>query len=137
MTELLDLVVDRRILFNIGVRVGDIGLRLVVVVVGDKILHSVVREKFPELAAKLRGQRLVVRQNKRRAVDVCDDVCHRERFARACDAQQGLFLPARQHAFGQLFNCLRLVPRRFVGGDQLKFSFFHIPPPLWAVRSID
>ena len=58
--QTVDLLVDGGILFDIGIRVGDIGLGLVVVVVGNKILHRVVREKFPEFAAQLGRQRLIM-----------------------------------------------------------------------------
>ena len=68
VAQALDFVVDGGILFNIRVRVGDVRLGLIVVVVGDKILDGVFREKFAELRAQLRRERFVVRQHKRRAV---------------------------------------------------------------------
>ena len=57
--HLLDVIVDRRVLFDVHVGRRDIGLRLVVVVVGDEVLDSVVREEFAHLAVELRRQRLV------------------------------------------------------------------------------
>ena len=56
----VDLLIDGRILLDVGVRMGNIGFRLVVIVVTDKILHRVVGEKFPELAAQLGRQRLIM-----------------------------------------------------------------------------
>ena len=53
------LVVDGAVLFDIGIGAGDIGLRLVVVVVGDEIFHGVVRKKRAELGAELNGARTV------------------------------------------------------------------------------
>ena len=41
----LDLVVDGRVLLDIGVRLGNVRLGLVVVVVGDEVLDSVLGEK--------------------------------------------------------------------------------------------
>ena len=43
--EFLDLVVDAQVFLYVGVGHGQICLGLVVVVVGDEILHSVVREE--------------------------------------------------------------------------------------------
>ena len=68
MAQALDFIIDGGILFDIRVRVGDVCLGLIVVVVRDKILDSVFREKLAELRAQLRGERFVVRQHERRAV---------------------------------------------------------------------
>ena len=81
MAQALNFVVDGRVLFDIRVRVRDVRLGLIVVVVGDKILDGVLREKFTEFRTELRGKRFVVREHERRAVQLCNDVCHRERFA--------------------------------------------------------
>ena len=45
MTQLINLIVDRRILFNIGIRLGDVRLGLIKVVVADKVADVVVGEK--------------------------------------------------------------------------------------------
>ena len=76
MAQPLDLVVDGAVLFDKGVRVGDIGLGLVVVVIGDEILHRVFREKLLELAAELGGQSLVVGKDKGGPVQPGNDICH-------------------------------------------------------------
>ena len=55
----VDLVVDERVLLDIGVRLRDVGLRLVVVVVGDEVLGRILREEALELAVELGGQGLV------------------------------------------------------------------------------
>ena len=81
--QLVDLVVDRQILLDIGIRGGQVGLRLVVIVVGDEILHGVVREKGLELAIQLRGERLVVAQHERGPPHLLDDVGDGEGLARA------------------------------------------------------
>ena len=43
--ELVDVLVDEQILLDVGVRGGDVCLRLVVVVVADEVLDRVVREQ--------------------------------------------------------------------------------------------
>ena len=72
----VNLLVDGRVLLDKGVRVGDIGLRLVVVVVGDEVLHRVVGEELPELGAQLGGQGLVVGQHQGGALHCLDDLGH-------------------------------------------------------------
>ncbi len=64
--------VDRGILLDIGVRLRDVRLRLVVVVVGDEVLDRVVREQFSKLVGQLGGQRLVRRHHQRRALHLLD-----------------------------------------------------------------
>ena len=110
MAQALDLIVDGGVLLDIGVGVGDVGLGLVVVVVGDEILHGVFREELLELAAKLRGEGLVVRQHERRAVEARDDVCHREGLAGAGHAQEHLLLQAVFDAAHEGVDRLGLVP---------------------------
>ena len=55
----LDLVVDRGVLLDVGVRLRDVGLGLVVVVVGDEVLDRVVGQQLAELVGQLGGQGLV------------------------------------------------------------------------------
>ena len=90
--QLVELVVDGRFLLDVDVARRNVGLRLVVVVIGDEILDGVVREERLELVIQLRRQRLVVRQNQRRAVDLLDDLGHRVGLARAGHAEQHLVL---------------------------------------------
>ena len=55
VAQALDLLVDGGVLLDIGVGVGDVGLGLVVVVVGNKIFHRIIWEKLPEFRAELGG----------------------------------------------------------------------------------
>ena len=70
----VDLLVDRRFLLDVGVGARDVGLRLVVVVVGDEILDRIVREERLELAVELGGERLVGGEDERRALGLLDDL---------------------------------------------------------------
>jgi hypothetical protein len=87
--HLLDVLVDRGVLLDVGVGGRHIGLRLVVVVVGDEVLDRVVREELAHLAVELRGQGLVRRQQQGRALHALDDVGDGEGLAGAGDAEQG------------------------------------------------
>ena len=77
-------------LLDIGVGARDVGLGLVVVVVGDEILDRVVGEEDLELAVELGGERLVGREDQRRALRRLDHLGHGEGLARAGDAEQHL-----------------------------------------------
>ena len=125
VAQLVDFVVDHRVLLDVHVLAGDVRLGLVVVVVGDEVFHRVVREELAELGAELGGKRLVVRQHQGRAVDVGDDVCHREGLARAGHAQQRLLGQPRLHACGQLRDRVGLVAGRFIGCAQVEFVILH------------
>ena len=64
----VDLLVDLGFLLDVGVRPRHVGLGLVVVVVGDEVLDRVVGEEALELAVELGGERLVGREDDRRAL---------------------------------------------------------------------
>ena len=64
MAQPVDVVVPRRVLLDVEVGLWDVRLGLVVVVVGDEVLDGVVGEELPELVAELRGQGLVVRDDR-------------------------------------------------------------------------
>ena len=90
VAQAVDLVVDRRVLLDVGVRRRDVGLGLVVVVVADEVLDRRRRQKLTELVAELGRQGLVVGDHQRRPRDVGDDARHREGLARARDPEQRL-----------------------------------------------
>ena len=56
MAQPVDFLVPGRIFLYIGVRLGHIGLRLVIIVITDEIIHRVVREEIFELAGRLGRQ---------------------------------------------------------------------------------
>ena len=72
-----------------------------------------------------------MRQHERRPLDLFDDARHRERLARARDAEQHLLVEAHLHALRQLFDGLGLVARGLEGRVQLKF---HIRFPFFRAE---
>ena len=76
VTEFVYLVVYGRVFFDIGVGAGDISLRLIVVVVGNKILNRILREEFTELTAKLCGEGFIVSENEGWTVDLGYNIGH-------------------------------------------------------------
>ena len=61
----------------------DIGLRLVIIIVGDKIFHGIVREKLLKLTVELTGQGLVVGRWLGRLIDLGNDLTHGIGFTRS------------------------------------------------------
>ena len=118
MPQLVYLVVDLRVFFYICVSRRHIGLRLVVVVVGDKILHRVLGEELLELAVKLRRQRLIVGNDQCRLLHPLYDVGHGEGLAGAGNAHQGLRPLALQNPVCEGFHRLRLI------AGHLKFGVY-------------
>ena len=105
----VDLVVDRRILRDVGVRGGHIGLRLEIVIVADEVLHRIFRKELPEFAVELGRQRLVVSDHQRGLVELLDDVRHGKGLAGTRHAQERLGLVPLAEAGDQLPDRLRLV----------------------------
>ena len=48
-TQFINLLINRRILGNISVRLWHICLRLIIIVIGDKVFHCILREKLLKL----------------------------------------------------------------------------------------
>ena len=112
MAELIDLVVDRAVLLYVGVGGGNVRLRLIIVVIRDEVFDGVIREELLEFAAKLRGERFVMREDERRAVYARDDVSHREGLAGAGDSEQHLLAEALFDSARELVYRLRLIAGR-------------------------
>ena len=117
MAHAVDLLVHRGILFDIGVGARDIGFRLVVVVIGNEILHRVLGEEVLHLGVELGGQRFVGRQDQRRALHDLDHLGHGEGLARAGDAEQHLVALAERSVIDDA--AFVLLARAFAGAEAL------------------
>ena len=122
MAHPVDLLVERGFLLDIGVGARDIGLGLVVVVIGDEVFDRVLREEALHLAVELGGERLVRREDDRRTAGIGDDMRHREGLARAGDPQQHLVALAAVDPLAQLVDRLRLVAGGLELGGEREFS---------------
>ncbi len=115
MAQAVNFIVDRRILFNVGIGGCDVSFRLVIIVVGYKVFHRAVGEKRFEFRAQLGGQRFIVGDYQRWALHALDDRGHGKRLARACYAQQRLRLEPLFKALRQGGDGLRLITPCDVG----------------------
>ena len=134
MAHAVDLLVDRRVLLDVGVGARHVGFGLVVVVIADEILHRVVGEEALELAIELRGQRLVRRQDDGGALRRLDHLGHGVGLARAGDAEQHLGAVVAVDALDQFLDRGRLVALRLVFGldheAHAAFGFFRARRPV-------
>ncbi|CCZ45320.1 unknown [Bacteroides sp. CAG:545] len=112
--ELVDLLIDAQVLFNVGVSRGNICLRLVVVVVRNVIFHRIVRKERLELAVELGGQCLVVTENQCRPLQLFYDIGHGEGLARACHSEQRHRVRTLSYGRTDTLNRFRLVSGRFI-----------------------
>ena len=110
----VDFLVHRRIFFDVGVGARDIGFGLVVIVIRDEIFHRVFGEEVFHLAVKLRRQRLVGRQDERRALHGFDHLRHGEGLAGTRDAQQHLIAFIGIGASDEFLDRGRLITGRLV-----------------------
>ena len=120
MAQTLDFVVDRAVFLDVRIRVRDVRFGLVVIEIRDEVLDRVVRKKVPEFGAQLRGERLVVAEHERGPLNEFDDPGHRDRLARARDAEQRLGGVAPQETRRELVGCSRLVARERIRRDEFE-----------------
>ena len=113
----LDLLVDRGVLLDEGVRLRDVCLGLVVVVVTDEVLDGVVGQQLPELVGQLGGQGLVRSHHQRRPLEFLDDPRGRGALAGSGRAEEDDVLRSGFDAPGDLFDSGRLVTGRLVLAD--------------------
>ena len=112
IAESLDLVVDRRVLLDVGVGLRDVRLWLVVVVVRHEVLDGVARQQLAELVRKLRGQRLVGSHDEGRSLEFLDEPGGGRRLAGAGSPQQHYVLLPRPQPLGKLCDRSGLIPAR-------------------------
>ena len=125
MPETFNFVIDGRILFDIGIGCRNVGLRLIVIIIGNKVFNGAVRKEFPELRTQLCSQGFIVRNDQRGALNLFDDGGHGVGFAGPGNAQQHLAGHSLLNAFGQGLNGLRLVALGLERGFENKTAFFH------------
>ena len=120
VTQTVDLVIDGGVLGNIGIRGGNISLRLIIIIVGNKVFHRVVGEEFLEFTVQLGRQRFVVGQHQGGTVQLLYDIGHGEGLSRSRDAKQRLGTVSLPEAIHQGLDGLRLIPGRRIFRYQFK-----------------
>ena len=119
--QAFDLLVDRGIFLNEGIRARQIRFGLVVIEITHEIFDRITREELLELAVELGREGLVVRHDQCRTVHVADDIRDGESFSRTRDAEERLMAVPREQRAGEAVDRASLVPFRLVVGGQLEF----------------
>ncbi len=122
--QAFDLLVDLRLFLDIQVMPRDVRLRLVVVVIRNKVFDRVFWEEFPELGIELRRQGLVVRHDQRGHLQLLDDGRDREGLAGAGRAEQHLVAHLFLDAVHQLGDRFGLVAHGYEWGCKFEFHGF-------------
>src|SRR3989338_8216436 len=120
VAELVYLVVHQRFFADIGIRGRQIRFRLVIIVIGNEIMHRVLGEKLPELVRELGGQGLIVRDDQGRSLERLDDVRDGEGLAGAGDPQKGLVAKSAGKPVREVRDRLGLVACRLVLGYEFE-----------------
>ena len=118
--KLVYFVIDTEVFLYIGIRDGNIGFRLVIVVIGYEVFYGVVGEEGLEFPVQLGGQRLVVAEDEGRALEALNDVGHGESLPGAGDAQQGYGRYALAQRLAELVDGFGLVAGRLIGRLELE-----------------
>ena len=120
MAQHLDLFVNRGVFLDICIALRHIRLGLIVVVVRDKVDHSVVGKELFELARKLSGERFIGSHDQRWLPQGLNSLSHREGLARPSHAQQNLIAISVPHTLHKRLNGLRLRTCRLIGRNDFK-----------------
>ena len=92
MPQLVNFIIAAGVFLDVGVGAWEVGLRLVVVEVGDEVFDGVLGEELLQLGIKLGGERLVVRKDERWPLGLLDDVGNGERLPRSRCPQEDLVM---------------------------------------------
>ncbi len=76
MTEFVNLIIDRTILFDIGIARRYISFWLVVIIVRHEVFDRIFWKEFLELTIKLTSQGLVVGDDQGWLIDTGDNLAH-------------------------------------------------------------
>jgi hypothetical protein len=132
--HLLDVLVSRSILLDVGVGGRHIRFGLVIVVVGNEILDRVAREERTKLTVQLCGKGLVVREDHGGTLHPLDDLggCHGLPASR--HPEERLVRKALIYSLDEPLDRLGLIPGRCIIGFELEGSLvlFHAQ----AVQSV-
>src|SRR5690606_1958406 len=90
--------------------------------VTNEIANGIVGKKLLELAVKLRGQSLVMREHECRPLQLLNDIRHRERLTGTGDAHQHLLAFPFAQSFYELANRFGLIACGLEGGGELELG---------------
>ena len=123
-TQFINLFIYRGVLFNVSVCYRQVGFRLVIVVIADKIFHCIMGEKLFEFTVKLGSQSFVVGHDQCWPLYFLDHIGHGVGFPGSGHSQKGLVFFAAVQTTNQFGDGLGLIAlRRKIRDD---FKLCHI-----------
>ncbi|MNC11450.1 hypothetical protein D3C75_591490 [compost metagenome] len=90
MAQLIYLFINAGIFLDVSVGGGNVGFRLIVIVVTDEVIDGIAWKKLLELTGQLCSKRLVVRNNQCRTVKLGYHLCNGKGLACTRCSQQRL-----------------------------------------------
>ena len=120
VAQTLHLLIDGGVLLNERIGLRHVRLRLVVVVVGDEILHRVIRQQLAQLIRQLRRQSLILHEHQGRTLHRLNQPGCGRGLTGTGSAHQHNVLLTVLHTLGELGDSLRLVTGRLEGANDLK-----------------
>ena len=136
MSELIDLVINRRVFCNVSIRCRQIRLGLIIIVITDEVADIIIGEEGLEFGGELGGESFVVRNDERRLLDLLDDFGNRVSFSGTRRAEQDLRLHAVFDAACEIMNSFRLISRRLERRLHFERLIHHNSnPPLFLIEN--
>ena len=120
MAHPVNLLIHAGIFFDESIRPRHIGFGLIIIIIRDEIFDCIIWEEAFELRIKLRGQGLIRRHNKGRALGLFNDLRHCECFTGARNAQQDLIAFDRIYTRNKFRNGFNLIALGFEFRDKAK-----------------
>ena len=120
MAQFIDFIVDGRIFLDIRIRRGNIGFRLIEVIIADKVADFIIGKEGFKFAAQLGCQGLVVSDDQGRFLDGFDELGHGEGLPGTGSPDEDLGPLAGTDAFRQGGDGLGLIAHWFIRGDDVK-----------------
>ena len=136
VAQLVDLVIDRGIFFDVRIGLRDIGLGLVVIVIAHEVFDRIGGKQLFEFGIELGCQRLIGGDHQGWSVDPSDDVGHRKGFAGAGDPEQYLMFAFLLKTLHELSNGVWLVPLRLVSRSKLESVHDVVPTPSFRMQPV-
>ena len=109
MAQTVNFIIDGGIFFDVSIGASDIGFRLVVIEIRNKIMHLVLGEKFTELGIELSGEGFIMSKNQSRLLNISNEVSHSKSLTRPRHTEQSLLTNPHLKTTGELSNCRRLI----------------------------
>ena len=119
-TKAVNFFINVGLFFYIKVSSGNVGFRLVVVVVRNEIFHSIFGKKLGIFGVELGCQGFVMGHHQCRQLKLLDNVGNGESFTSAGCAKEHLVVVAFVDAFNNFSNRFGLVAGRLIGGVEFE-----------------